>query len=156
MIKVGYGRTFKGGKGQFRACASMGIRALKLKEKISQTLHERVAEKVLANVNMTLRQPPVKTGRLRQSGSVFVGSKLIGTTNNGSGTPVTSRGGGLSHRIYLIYSAFDKTFNYAYYQNYAVRIGNPFHHLWIEAMMAKSRLKSFARKSMNEIINERD
>ena len=156
MIKVGHGRTFKGGKGQFRACASMGVRALELKEKISQTLHKKVAEKVLRGVKTSIRKPPLESGKLRQSGSVFVGSELVGTTNRGSGTPVTSRAGGLPHRIYLIYSAFDRGINYAFYQNYNLNIGKPHQHLWVEYMMSKSRLKMFARKSLNEIINERN
>lgn len=94
MISVGYGRTFKGGEGQFRACASIGVKASKLKEKLSQSLHRRIAEKILDNVNTASREPPIKTGKLRQSASVFVGSELIGTTNRGMGTPITSRGGG--------------------------------------------------------------
>lgn len=36
------------------------------------------------NVDVT---PPILTGRLRGSGSAFVDSKVIGTTDNGNGTP---------------------------------------------------------------------
>lgn len=153
MIVSGF-RTFRGGKGQFRACASIGVKAEKLAKKLDEDLHRRIGRKILNSIGSAPRRPPVKTGRLEQSGSVFVGNELIGTTNRGVGTPVVTMAGGLPHRIYLVYSAIDRGFNYAYYQNYNTRIGKPWEHLWVEAIMARERVRRFARQAIDEIVNE--
>ena len=150
-------RSFQGGKQRAGIYAGKSIQARleKLKESLKDELRERIALKVLESAGKTEQIPPIKTGKLRESGSVFVGSKLIGTTNYGIGEPITQHIG-KPGRIYLIYSALNKkrNFDYAFYQNYKVDIGLPNEHLWVEDMMAKERLRKYARQALQEIYRE--
>ena len=152
-----FSRSFQGGKQRagIYAGKSIRVRLEKLKESLKDELRERIAFKILESADMTEQIPPIKTGKLRESGSVFVGSKLIGTTNAGVGEPITEHIG-KPGRIYLIYSALNKRgdFDYAFYQNYNTHIGLPNEHLWVEDMMAKERLRSYARQALREIHSE--
>lgn len=152
-----FSKSFQGGKQRAGIFAgkSIGVRLEKLKESLKDELRERIAFRILESANMTEQVPPIKTGKLRESGSVFVGSKLIGTTNFGVGEPVTQHIG-KPGRIYLTYSALNKkgNFDYAFYQNYNTKIGLPNEHLWVEDMMAKERLRKYARQSLREIYSE--
>ena len=150
-------RWFQGSqkKGTIFAGHSIGLRLSRLKEALRTQLMEKIALRVLESANHTEQVPPMKTGKLRESGSVFVGSTLIGTTNEGIGEPVVNHFG-KPNRLYLIYSALNKkrNFDYAYYQNYNTLIGMPNEHLWVEDMMAKERLRKYAREALREIVSE--
>lgn len=153
-----HGRKISGG---YKAGRSLEARLESLKEGIDgDKLRIFIATEILKTApNIRRRRPPIKTGRLKQSGSVFVGSKLIGTTNRGKGTPITNYRG-KEKRIYVMYDTpivtkTGKHFNYAYYQNYNDAIGVPEKHHWVEELLSERRREGYVKRAMGAMLNER-
>jgi len=70
-------------------------------------IDEHIAQRLLAATCLEWPTPPVKSGRLRASGSAFVGNKLIATTDTtfggDVGTPIREWEPGDDH-IHILYS----------------------------------------------------
>jgi len=133
------------------------------KEAIIEKLPPYVGKKILMSANRGKRRPPIRTGELRRSGSVFANGKLVGTTERelggsfsykGKGMPIKRTVVGKKGRVSLIYYAIDKGFNYAHYQNYKLDIGKPKYHLWAEYMMNRRNIKKYIKTGMRKILRE--
>ena len=138
-------------------------RVKEMEDDFYRKLPPYVAKKILLSANRGKRRPPIKTGKLRRSGSVFANRKLVGTTKRelggsfsykGKGMPITKTKRGKRGRVSLIYYATDKGFNYAHYQNYKLSIGKPKYHLWAEYMVNKMRVNKYIKDGMRKLLNE--